>query len=241
MRKITKICDLSTEYKKWEEGLEANNKNHPPFQNKGEGQTTRNKYYEDVKMQLLRCQDGLCAYTEIRLCFSDFYDISKWKNNKSIYTKDNRSGTGTGSLEHFDSSLKKNKGWLWDNFFVIFAALNTEKNAAQVSDFLKPDRDDYDPKKWFSYDEKTDMFTPNTKLSDELKEMIRVSIKSLGLNNPGIVPHRYNELKRRKTDLEFGNVEQAKSDLNQFYTAMDFLIEIYRKKEEEKESLYDFY
>ena len=67
MRKIDKSEILSTIYKKWEEGLEKNNQQHPKYD-----KTTR--FYEDIVMNLYYCQNGLCAYTEQILADEELFD-----------------------------------------------------------------------------------------------------------------------------------------------------------------------
>ena len=62
MRKINKNKILSTKYKEWEEQLEQNKQNHPEYA------SSKNEFYNDVVMNLLNAQGGLCAYTEMRLC-----------------------------------------------------------------------------------------------------------------------------------------------------------------------------
>ena len=74
MRKIDKTKILSTEYKKWEEHFEKNNEPHSKYN------SIDNKYYNDVVMNLLFCQKGLCAYTEIELCSPDVINEQNWKN-----------------------------------------------------------------------------------------------------------------------------------------------------------------
>ena len=50
MRKIDKSTVLSTKYKEWEEDLEVDK--HPKYD------SSKNKYYHDIKMSLLHCQNG---------------------------------------------------------------------------------------------------------------------------------------------------------------------------------------
>jgi hypothetical protein len=62
MRKIDKNQQLSTAYQTWENNLEINGLNHPSYN------SSNGAYYKDIVMDALRCQNGLCAYTEIQLC-----------------------------------------------------------------------------------------------------------------------------------------------------------------------------
>jgi hypothetical protein len=57
MRKIDKTKILSVHYKKWLDQVSRDNVKHPQ----------RSTYYDDVVMNLLHCQKGACAYTEISL------------------------------------------------------------------------------------------------------------------------------------------------------------------------------
>ncbi len=116
MRKIDKNCTLSTIYKEWEEKLEEENKNHPKVD-------TRISRYTDVMMQLYHCQNGLCAYTERRLCDNTHYSEGKWKDGKYAHSRPKQGIEG--DLEHFDESLKSKKNeavgkkdWLWDNLLL---------------------------------------------------------------------------------------------------------------------------
>ena len=121
MQKISKTCDLSTVYKQWEENLEADNIPHPIFKHT----KTRQDYYEDVKMQLLRCQGGLCIYSEQRLCPLALLTDDKWQNGKYIYQDLDKQAKG--DVEHFDDTKKDNKAWLWDNLFMSDHTFNNNK------------------------------------------------------------------------------------------------------------------
>lgn len=69
MQKIDKNYDeiLSTKYKTWVDNLEKNKKKHP------ESRT----YYDDVVMDLYRCQKGVCAYTEMFICPEKYFDYDE--------------------------------------------------------------------------------------------------------------------------------------------------------------------
>ena len=112
MRKIDKSIILSKNYKKWVEGFEVDG--HPKYNG------SKNKYYYDIKMSLLYCQQGLCAYTEQVLCANKYIDTINW--DMDIYikelTKEDKNSI-QGDLEHFDESLKPKNAWLWDNLFIV--------------------------------------------------------------------------------------------------------------------------
>ncbi len=69
MRKIDKSKILSTAYKKWVDKLNKDNIKHPH---------SREPYYYDVVMNLLHCQKGVCAYTEMFLCNSELLTKDNW-------------------------------------------------------------------------------------------------------------------------------------------------------------------
>ena len=65
MRKIDKDYDviLSTRYKAWLDNLEADNSKH----------ALSRTYYNDVAMELYKCQQSVCAYTERYICPNELY------------------------------------------------------------------------------------------------------------------------------------------------------------------------
>lgn len=183
MRKINKLCSLSTAYKQWEENLENSDTLHPKYTNT----TTRKNHYLDIKMQLYHCQGGLCAYTEMRLCPKEYYDKGKWLNGK--YNTELPKGIGRGQLDHFDESLKSKKDesgkkdWLWDNFFMVDSDTNTVvKRALPVDPILKPDGEDYNPFVLLDYDTEMHVFIPNPDLNETDSQKVFDSINALGIN-----------------------------------------------------------
>lgn len=183
MRKITKICDLSTVYKQWEEDLEANNTDHP----KWEDSTTRNNHYLDLKMQLLRCQGGICIYSEQRLCPLELLTDDKWQEGKYIYQDQDKQAEG--DVEHFDDKLKKapfNKAWLWDNLFMAHHTINTRKSTKSLDLRLKPTNSNFDPFYLFDYDCTEHEFRPNENLvyiDKSLYDAVKDAINVLSLNS----------------------------------------------------------
>lgn len=127
---------LSTEYKQWVDGLEKGNNVHPE----------NSKYRPDVVMNLLYCQKGVCAYTEMRLCASELVSKSKWKNGRYKEPPPDK----FGSLEHFDPRLKIERFWKWENLFMVHSDINTKKGRRDVDDILKPDSPGYDPSNYWS-------------------------------------------------------------------------------------------
>ncbi|MEM9846991.1 MAG: hypothetical protein AAF847_03815 [Bacteroidota bacterium] len=181
MRKIDKNCDLSSKYKAWEEDMEDNNKPHPKYS------SSNGKYYWDIKMQLHRCQRGLCAYTEKELCDEEFFSEECWEEG-SYKNRPEQAGK-FGDLEHFDENLKTKKGdeinrkdWLWRNFFVVDSDVNNWKGTQEVDDILKPDREGYDPFSLLDYVVETHEFIPKRGLEEEIEERVRKMILVLGIN-----------------------------------------------------------
>ncbi len=170
-------------------------------------------------MNLLFCQKGLCAYTEVQLCPQNAIEISNWENGKYKFTY----RANDGQLEHFDEKLKSKdkdktgiKDWLWSNFFMIDSDTNRRKGIKEVNYILKPDSDDYDEFTLLDYDIESHRFTANSSLPKEKKEIINNMINNvLGINFPNLID------KRRKTiiqAIEFG------TDIieTQFPTAFEF-------------------
>ena len=143
MRHIDKTKILATKYKEWVNKLNNSGEKHPE----------NSQYYIDVVMNLLYCQLGVCAYTEIELCDPCHIEIEKWQDgryialekmvdmNGNITYSDTKSKTVEtfGTLEHFNPKLKGKKSWDWDNLFVIHSKINTAKGAREVDNILKPD------------------------------------------------------------------------------------------------------
>jgi len=177
MKKIDKSEILSTEYEKWLETLEA--EKHPPYDS-----YSKAKYYIDIKMSLLYCQGGLCAYSEKRLCDSKYFDLENWKEGKykTELTKNDKSKI-LGDLEHFDESLKPKNAFLWSNLFVVDKHINCNiKGRASINYFWKPDLEDYSPYDYLEFDLEIGSFIPLSSLSDEEQDKIEIMIDTLGLN-----------------------------------------------------------
>lgn len=212
MRKIDKSEILSTQYKQWEENL---GENHPAYT------SSNHRFYHDIVFNLFYCQKGVCAYTEKFLCDDNFYSVSNWQDGK--YTIANPKFFG--ALDHFESSLKITKAWLWDNLFMVQKDINDKhKRNLPVDDILKPDRDEYDPFWLFEYDEELHIFIPHTQnLSVELQERVRIMILTLGINHPSIVKDRRNHLGYIFTKIDFAmSTWQEESEKNhQFFTAFE--------------------
>ncbi len=213
MQKIDKTQILATVYKKWQDDLEIENTAHPKYN------SSANEYYIDIVMNLLYCQNGLCAYTEVSLCTKEHFQLEKWQNGRYLAfgTKPYK-----GQLEHWDESLKSKKtdtigkkDWLWDNFFMAESDTNRDKGVKKVADILKPDTTTYNPFVLLEYDAVSHKYRANTALADAIKAEINESIKILGINHPNIIAKRRDVVENY---LEFGV-----NRLRQFPTAIAFL------------------
>ncbi len=176
MRKINKSTILSQKYKEWVEGLEKDK--HPEYN------SSNNKYYLDIKMSLLHCQEGLCAYTEQMLCDVAYIDSVNWSRGKysKVLTQEEKNSI-QGDLEHFDESLKEKNAWQWDNLFIATTHNNCRiKGTKAIKTILKPDSEAYDPYKYLTFDSEEGIFGANGSLNDIEKEDVEYMIRTLGLN-----------------------------------------------------------
>ncbi len=216
MQKIDKSQILSNNYKTWHGGLGNNH---------GKYDSTKNPHYHDVKMSLLYCQKGLCAYTEEILCDEKYFNISNWndvKYNTSL-TQEQKNQI-KGDLEHFDESLKPQKAWLWDNLFIVDTYINCRVKHTKpiIRNILKPDFVDYDPYKYLDFDYETNTFFPNINLTLQEKNDVDYMIKVLGIN---CVPQRKKQLEEWKDRIDVGLSVQP----YRFITAWNMTLKNYGK------------
>ncbi len=194
MRKIDKTTILSTVYKEWEENHEKQGKDHPKWR-------SDYRHYLDVAMNLFYCQKGLCAYTEIRLCPSEHFAPENWQNGEYAYAE---KPEFYGEVEHFDDKLKKKKGWLWKNLFMVHSDINKKvKGSKPVDDILKPDTEEYDPFTLLEYDEDLHVFIPNTGLPEDIQQRVKTMILTLGINFGPVKDSRERFLKKQFAMIEF--------------------------------------
>ena len=235
MRRIDKSKILSTEYKKKVDKLNNSGKKHP-------GKSW--KYRTDVVMNLLYCQEGFCAYTEMDLC-DPGHIKKKWKDGRYITldkmvdmegditysdTKSKKVET-FGTLEHFNPELKEKKFWDWDNLFVIHSKINTAKTAEEVDNILKPDSPGYDPFKLLAYNKKTHCFYAHPGLSEDERLRIHNMIKVLQLNYEFVLSQRkkfFNKIKKH-------NFVEEELPVDQFFTAYE-MVKAAKKHEKAAES-----
>lgn len=212
MRKIDKTTILSTVYKRWEETLEQRQEQHPDY-------TSSNfKYYLDVVMNLFYCQHGLCAYTEMRLCTEKLdFSPEHWQNGRYVRKKPDFSG----QLDHFDSSLKARKAWLWSNLFMVQSDINVKiKHDQTVDHILKPDTEEYDPFRLLAYDAHTHFFIANPDLPEAEQQRITGMLKILGINFGPIRARRREVLMKQFAMIKFGVVTWDDAP-DEFITSFD--------------------
>ena len=216
MQKIDKNYDtiLSTKYKKWVNNLENKDKKHP----------NSRTYYDDIVMELYRCQKGVCAYTERFICPSSLYKSDNWIDG-DYNIRDEVEFIRTdhaGELEHFDHHLKKNKYWLWDNLFMIDSTINSRKSDRDIVYYLKPDSEDYSPEKYFDYDEETHRFIPNTDLSIEQITEIKYMIDNVFYLNHGVI---LNDRRDFINELRAKINNKSTYKFDRFFTATKMCLE----------------
>ena len=172
MRKINKSVDklLSTKYRQWLNNAAADG-NLPNGANR--------YYYDDVAMNLYKCQSGVCAYTEMQICVPELYADNNWVEGKykAPDNSEHKRIDHFGEMDHFDAENKRVNYWNWDNLFMIHAKINSLKTNRDAVAYLKPDIEGYSPEKYFDYDDQTHRFIPNTEIEDpamvnEIKYMI---------------------------------------------------------------------
>ncbi len=212
MRKINKAEHLSIAYFDWISNLSKNQ--HPKYN------SSQNDFYKDIVMNLLYCQKGICAYTEIFLADIKHWNKDNWKDGKYISNYTNK-----GQLDHFDPSQKGNNGWDWDNFFVVDSDTNMKiKNKKSVNSILKPDLLEYSPSGLLCYNWITHQFIPNYKLKNDVNyNLVKEMIIVLGLNFDAIIDARRIYFSPIEDRIKKGlsNYESEKISLYQFFTAFE--------------------
>ncbi|MFZ2969423.1 MAG: hypothetical protein WA080_10260 [Sulfuricurvum sp.] len=174
MKKIDKTTILSKNYENWVATL---GEEHPKYD------SSKNKYYNDVKMSLLHCQGGLCAYTEEQLCDKELLKSHNWDGEKYVTALDNHTNLVNGNLEHFDESLKAKQAWLWDNLFFVQGDINQKVKCSQaIQAILKPDAPHYDPYHYLAFDYQHNLFIANENLTSQEQEDVECMIQTLGIN-----------------------------------------------------------
>jgi hypothetical protein len=215
MQKIAKDLTLATAYKRWLTDLKKSGKDHPQY-------SSANKYYYDIVANLLWVQKGLCAYTEMYLLNQQDVAPGNWNAGKF------KKFEFLGQLDHYDSKLKKQKGWEWTNFFVVHSDVNVKrKGQKSTHGILKPDDPKYDPFYYLEYDFKTHNFLPNSERDIPLQHKILEDINTLGLNFKPIIDYRREYLTPLIDDVQLGKLTLVKATqrLKSFYTAFEMSIQ----------------
>jgi len=216
MQKIEKTILHSKEYEEWLNDLEVQGKNHPDY-------NSYRRYYNDVKLELLRCQGGLCAYTEMKLCGIDVFSADKWENGRC---KTQQKVEAFGQLDHFDPTLKKKKGWLWSNFFVVSDHINTSIKRDKLVDYiLKPDAEDYNPADKMVFNLDINMFIPNPQKTLDEQERIKEMIATLGINYEPVRSIRNDFIKRLRKAIEYEAYDEDDYQNSEFPTTLAFILE----------------
>ena len=217
MRKIDKgdASILSKGYKNWVDKLEIEAKVHPEKDR---------RYYDDVAMNLYKCQQGVCAYTEMFICVPELYDTANWQK-KRYKIPDNTTYERVdhlGEMDHFDPSIKHNNYWLWSNLFMIHSSINSRKSNDPVVAYLKPDLDNYSPEKYFDYDENTHRYIPNIEIEDEVQkaEIQNMIDKVLQLNHGVVKNERRDFIESRKQKEKNGTPFK----IDRFFTATEWTL-----------------
>lgn len=224
MKKIDKINTLATKFEKADKPTTYNSSNYP--------------YYVDVFLALLYCQQGLCAYSEKRLLDMPQDDIAKlFKNGEVVKNgkKKEKPAVIFGDIEHFNSVLKKENGWDWDNLFIALDSINQKVKKLEepilqkkcmekkwdfkeVMELLKPDMPDYQWDTYLYYDSEEHEFRAKDELDDVLVDKIESILLVLGINCAPIKRERIVQVERWLSELKEGKTPQV----DEFPTAFEF-------------------
>lgn len=215
MKRIDKSVQkiLSTKYKSWldKNGNACNNSGY-------------NYYYDDVVMNLYKCQMGVCAYTEMYICIPELYKNERWEKGRFVIKtpKLNRIDH-LGELDHYDAEDKKVLYWNWNNLFMIHAKINGIKTNLKALAYLKPDTEGYSPEKYFEYDEITHRFIVHTSIkeTDRISEIQNMIDKVLLLNH-GVVR---NERKNYINLIQSKKANGQDYKIDRFFTATNWCLQ----------------
>lgn len=219
MRKIDKTNKLATAFHAIIDGHEAAGTNHPNYT----AGPFRSAHYESVFMNLVVCQNGLCAYTEDIITTKTHEIAGTWEDGK--YSGEYSRKDFDGSIDHYESALKTSKGWLFGNLFAVSTFINTHKLQKNAATTFKPDGENYDPYTYLRYHFPQHIFIPNPEyvLNDEGRyNEVKGMIHALGLNLQTIIDKREAMLEDYKIDILNGQKtyeEIEENELKRFYTA----------------------
>lgn len=209
MKKIVKPLELATKFKTWHDALEYDN--HPEYN------SSKNEHYYSIVANLFWLQGGLCAFTEMLLVDVETVSPDKWK--EGVFSK----FQFRGQLEHFDASLKKKNGWLWNNFLMADTDINTKVKGVKRINLLKPDKEDYDPNYYLRYDINEAMFYPNLERTNEERQLLLDDIDNLGINHPSIVLYRKKRLNPLLKSIQYQEktFENIRDEVCEYLTAFE--------------------
>lgn len=157
------------------------------------------------------------------LCTPTLFEAHKWVKGRYVIVDDEKPPI-RGQLEHFDSRLKDNRGWLWSNFFMVDSDTNTKvKNIRSVDDILKPDSPDYDPFTKLQYNLATHLFIPHTSLDAPIKSRIKDMLVTLGINYEPVRDLRRQYLMPKLKEIKFGIATWKTAEIEQFPTAFEMV------------------
>ena len=184
------------------------------------------KHYNSVFVNLLICQKGVCAYSEMGI----YFDYEKC-NTKALW----ESGKFGGNKPKIDADIEHYKAksrcsgecdWDWNNLFLVSKHINQSiKRDKPVYDFLRPDKPDYAPQRylWYSFD--TQMFVPRPDLDISTYKKVEETLKTLGINSSNTVKSRRKKmLLDYLTDIyvkKYSYQEIKKEKLCEFFTAYE--------------------
>lgn len=210
MRKIDKTQILATVYKIWLDKLVQANEDHPAYN------SSNGKYYYDIIANLIWVQQGLCAYTELRLQDHSLFALEYWENGKYKQCKTK------GELDHYNNTIKERFGWNWDNLFVIDADVNKKwKRSNTPNGILKPDLPNFDPTQLLEYDLSNHFFIPNRNLNFATQELVNQDISCLGLNAIADIRRMYLSPLIERVKYQQQTFNEAHNELYQFFTAFE--------------------
>ena len=211
-----------------------NNDKYPKYN------SSNSKYYKDVFFNLLICQQGVCAYTEIAIDL--FYSEKKnlWEDGKYIGEKI----ISDGEIEHYKARsrcVKQECDWEWDNLFLVSKHVNQAKSNKSVYDFMSPNNKNYSPEKYLSYNFERHNFFPNPNIDEQTAIKVNQTIEKLCLNNSVTI------WSRRKKKLQiflfevyyekYSLQEIRNKKLDEFYTAFEMSENIFKNKKKGKKYL----
>lgn len=216
MRKINKSTFFATAFAGYIKEYAKNIGYHPVYD------SSNNPYYNDVYYNLLFCQKGLCAYTEDLIEGTIWKEVpNRWEDGKYTGEKPKLDA----DLEHFDSTLKSNQGWDFNNLFLVKTYINRKiKLRKKVYHFFKPDNPNYSPEKYLEYNFLTHRFSPNSDLEADKSLKVEYMIETLGLNAFSTTESRklyFSEIKftMKNTFITFEVYKSEK--LYKFFTAYE--------------------